>query len=168
MAEDLERILSKLSQPDNAVIQQVMSEIPPQLSVVAYVINLEISFICLRSQVVFFIGYSPAEAGFQRPSHYTSSLYCHHWLHKSRGIVFVWEGGVNKVNNYFTRKFLWTNVLSVKLDSPQIRQSASVMLRLRVKKHWKKINPNDKERFSILFLYYPHMLTPLIILFNSF
>lgn len=29
MAEDLEHILSQLSQPDNAVIQQVMSEIPP-------------------------------------------------------------------------------------------------------------------------------------------
>lgn len=29
MAEDLEHILSQLSQPDNAVIQQVMSEMPP-------------------------------------------------------------------------------------------------------------------------------------------
>lgn len=60
MAEDLERVLSQLSQPDNAVIQQVMSEIPPQLSVVAYIINLEISFICLRCQVVFFYRLQPS------------------------------------------------------------------------------------------------------------
>lgn len=31
----------------------------------------------------------------------------------------------------------------------QIRQSAAVMLRLRVKKHWKKISPNDRERFAL-------------------
>uniref|UniRef100_A0A7N9B1U3 Importin 4 n=1 Tax=Mastacembelus armatus TaxID=205130 RepID=A0A7N9B1U3_9TELE len=30
-------------------------------------------------------------------------------------------------------------------QNPQIRQSAAVMLRLRVKKHWKKISPNDRE-----------------------
>ncbi|XP_072306686.1 importin-4 [Eucyclogobius newberryi] len=30
-------------------------------------------------------------------------------------------------------------------QSPQIRQTATVMLRLRVKKHWKKISPNDRE-----------------------
>lgn len=30
----------------------------------------------------------------------------------------------------------------------QIRQSAAVMLRMRVKKHWKKISPNDRERFA--------------------
>lgn len=30
-------------------------------------------------------------------------------------------------------------------QNPQIRQSATVMLRLRVKKHWKKIPPNDRE-----------------------
>uniref|UniRef100_A0A672ISZ9 Importin N-terminal domain-containing protein n=1 Tax=Salarias fasciatus TaxID=181472 RepID=A0A672ISZ9_SALFA len=34
-------------------------------------------------------------------------------------------------------------------QDPQVRQSATVMLRLRVKKHWKKINPNDRE--SVLF-----------------
>ncbi|XP_074478181.1 importin-4 isoform X2 [Sebastes fasciatus] len=30
-------------------------------------------------------------------------------------------------------------------QDPQVRQSAAVMLRLRVKKHWKKISPNDRE-----------------------
>uniref|UniRef100_A0A4W6FYR2 Importin 4 n=1 Tax=Lates calcarifer TaxID=8187 RepID=A0A4W6FYR2_LATCA len=30
-------------------------------------------------------------------------------------------------------------------QNPQIRQSAAVMLRMRVKKHWKKISPNDRE-----------------------
>lgn len=29
--------------------------------------------------------------------------------------------------------------------TPQIRQSAAVMLRVRVKKHWRKISPNDRE-----------------------
>ncbi|XP_028290609.1 importin-4 isoform X2 [Gouania willdenowi] len=36
------------------------------------------------------------------------------------------------------------SVISGSQDA-QIRQSASVMLRLRVKKHWKKINPSDRE-----------------------
>uniref|UniRef100_A0A8D0DA90 Importin 4 n=1 Tax=Sander lucioperca TaxID=283035 RepID=A0A8D0DA90_SANLU len=34
-------------------------------------------------------------------------------------------------------------------QNPQIRQSAAVMLRLRVKKHWKKIIPNDRERHTV-------------------
>ncbi|TSL82486.1 Importin-4 [Bagarius yarrelli] len=33
--------------------------------------------------------------------------------------------------------------------SPQIRQSAVVMLRLRVKKHWKKITPDHRERHTV-------------------
>lgn len=37
----------------------------------------------------------------------------------------------------------------------QIRQSAAVMLRLRVKKHWKKINPNDRERFFVYLIHMP-------------
>uniref|UniRef100_H2LPX1 Importin 4 n=1 Tax=Oryzias latipes TaxID=8090 RepID=H2LPX1_ORYLA len=32
-------------------------------------------------------------------------------------------------------------------QNPLIRQTATVTLRLKVKKHWKKINPNDRERF---------------------
>uniref|UniRef100_A0A665X5D2 Importin N-terminal domain-containing protein n=1 Tax=Echeneis naucrates TaxID=173247 RepID=A0A665X5D2_ECHNA len=32
---------------------------------------------------------------------------------------------------------------------PQVRQSAAVMLRLKVKKHWKKIGLNDKERHAV-------------------
>uniref|UniRef100_A0A668A5S6 Importin 4 n=1 Tax=Myripristis murdjan TaxID=586833 RepID=A0A668A5S6_9TELE len=39
-------------------------------------------------------------------------------------------------------------------QNPQIRQSAAVMLRMRVKKHWKKISPDHRERFiSCLFIY---------------
>lgn len=34
----------------------------------------------------------------------------------------------------------------------QIRQTAAVMLRLRVKKHWKKINPNDRESLKAVVL----------------
>ncbi|KAJ4925597.1 hypothetical protein JOQ06_018323 [Pogonophryne albipinna] len=37
-------------------------------------------------------------------------------------------------------------------QKPQIRQSAAVMLRLRVKKHWKKINPNDRESLKTVVL----------------
>lgn len=49
--------------------------------------------------------------------------------------------------------------LNVKSDAnPQIRQSAAVMLRLRVKKHWKKMNPNDRERFSLLCFLILHKL----------
>lgn len=36
--------------------------------------------------------------------------------------------------------------------NPQIRQTAAVMLRLRVKKHWKKINPNDRESLKAVVL----------------
>ncbi|CAN9506252.1 unnamed protein product [Ophioblennius macclurei] len=42
-------------------------------------------------------------------------------------------------------------VMSTSQD-PQIRQSAAVMLRLRVKKHWKKINPNDRESLKAVVL----------------
>lgn len=37
-------------------------------------------------------------------------------------------------------------------QSPQIRQTAAVMLRLRVKKRWKKINPNDRESLKAVVL----------------
>ncbi|KAF3703449.1 Importin-4 [Channa argus] len=37
-------------------------------------------------------------------------------------------------------------------QNPQIRQSAAVMLRLRVKKHWKKITPNDRESLKAVVL----------------
>ncbi|KAJ0041653.1 hypothetical protein NL108_009150 [Boleophthalmus pectinirostris] len=37
-------------------------------------------------------------------------------------------------------------------QSPQIRQTATVMLRLRVKKHWKKISPNDRESLKAVVL----------------
>uniref|UniRef100_A0A3B4V173 Importin 4 n=1 Tax=Seriola dumerili TaxID=41447 RepID=A0A3B4V173_SERDU len=37
-------------------------------------------------------------------------------------------------------------------QNPQIRQSAAVMLRLRVKKHWKKISPNDRESLKVVVL----------------
>lgn len=37
-------------------------------------------------------------------------------------------------------------------QNSQIRQTAAVMLRLRVKKHWKKINPNDRESLKAVVL----------------
>nr|XP_046226676.1 importin-4 isoform X2 [Scatophagus argus] len=37
-------------------------------------------------------------------------------------------------------------------QNPQVRQSAAVMLRLRVKKHWKKINPSDRESLKAVVL----------------
>lgn len=37
-------------------------------------------------------------------------------------------------------------------QNPQIRQSAAVMLRLRVKKHWKKISPDDRESLKSVVL----------------
>lgn len=37
----------------------------------------------------------------------------------------------------------------------QIRQSAAVMLRVRVKKHWKKISLNHRERFKHYIIQYP-------------
>uniref|UniRef100_A0AAQ4NX53 Importin 4 n=1 Tax=Gasterosteus aculeatus aculeatus TaxID=481459 RepID=A0AAQ4NX53_GASAC len=37
-------------------------------------------------------------------------------------------------------------------QNPQIRQSAAVMLRLRVKKHWKKISPEDRESLKAVVL----------------
>uniref|UniRef100_A0A8C7WYJ5 Importin 4 n=1 Tax=Oryzias sinensis TaxID=183150 RepID=A0A8C7WYJ5_9TELE len=37
----------------------------------------------------------------------------------------------------------------------QIRQTATVTLRLKVKKHWKKINPNDRERLQIVMVMLP-------------
>uniref|UniRef100_A0A674NK58 Importin 4 n=1 Tax=Takifugu rubripes TaxID=31033 RepID=A0A674NK58_TAKRU len=83
MAEDLEHILSQLSQPDNAVIQQATAQLKQAFKDPAIVLAL----------------------------------------------CTVVIGSTN----------------------PEIRQSASVMLRLRVKNHWKKMNPNDKERFSLLF-----------------
>ncbi|KAM8881865.1 importin-4 [Synchiropus picturatus] len=37
-------------------------------------------------------------------------------------------------------------------QNPQVRQSAAVMLRMRVKKRWKKINPNDRESLKTVVL----------------
>uniref|UniRef100_A0A3Q1FHG2 Importin 4 n=1 Tax=Acanthochromis polyacanthus TaxID=80966 RepID=A0A3Q1FHG2_9TELE len=37
-------------------------------------------------------------------------------------------------------------------QNPQVRQSAAVMLRMRVKKHWKKISPNDRESLKTVVL----------------
>uniref|UniRef100_A0A673B7J2 Importin 4 n=1 Tax=Sphaeramia orbicularis TaxID=375764 RepID=A0A673B7J2_9TELE len=78
MTEELEQILSQLTQPDNAVIQQATAEL---------------------------------KQAFKDPAIIPA-------------LCAVMSGSQN----------------------PQIRQSAAVMLRLRVKKHWKKIIPNDRER----------------------
>uniref|UniRef100_A0A8C7HCN3 Importin 4 n=1 Tax=Oncorhynchus kisutch TaxID=8019 RepID=A0A8C7HCN3_ONCKI len=42
-----------------------------------------------------------------------------------------------------------TSELIVAPPSHQIRQSAAVMLRMRVKKHWKKISPDHRERLAV-------------------
>ncbi|XP_034416059.1 importin-4 isoform X1 [Cyclopterus lumpus] len=77
MAENLEAILSQLTQPDNAVIQQATAQL---------------------------------KQAFKDPAIIPA-------------LCAVMSGSQN----------------------PQIRQSAAVMLRLRVKKHWKKISPEDRE-----------------------
>ncbi|XP_026219835.1 importin-4 [Anabas testudineus] len=77
MTEKLEEILSQLTQPDNALIQQATAQLKQ----------------CFKDPAII-----PA-------------------------LCAVMSGSQN----------------------PQIRQSAAVMLRLRVKKHWKKISPNDRE-----------------------
>ncbi|KAI3355136.1 hypothetical protein L3Q82_018012 [Scortum barcoo] len=77
MTEELEQILSQLTQPDNAVIQQATAQL---------------------------------KQAFKDPAIIPA-------------LCAVMSGSQN----------------------PQIRQSAAVMLRLRVKKHWKNISPNDRE-----------------------
>uniref|UniRef100_H3CHY9 Importin 4 n=1 Tax=Tetraodon nigroviridis TaxID=99883 RepID=H3CHY9_TETNG len=84
MAEDLEHILSQLSQPDNAVIQQATAQL---------------------------------KQAFKDPAIIPA-------------LCTVITGSQN----------------------PEIRHSAAVMLRLRVKKQWKKINPNDKESLKAVVL----------------
>lgn len=53
---------------------------------------------------VSLLGHSPAETGFQRPSHYTSLVYCHGWLPKPSGTMSMSAvkliGGMYVVNNY--------------------------------------------------------------------
>lgn len=84
MTEELEQILSQLTQPDNAVIQQATAQL---------------------KQAFKDPGIIPA-------------------------LCAVMSGSQN----------------------PQIRQSAAVMLRLRVKKHWKKISPDDRESLKAVVL----------------
>lgn len=84
MTEELEQILSQLTQPDNAVIQQATAQL---------------------------------KLAFKDPAIIPA-------------LCAVMSGSQN----------------------PQIRQSAAVMLRLRVKKHWKKINPNDRESLKAVVL----------------
>uniref|UniRef100_A0A7N6B911 Importin N-terminal domain-containing protein n=1 Tax=Anabas testudineus TaxID=64144 RepID=A0A7N6B911_ANATE len=81
MTEKLEEILSQLTQPDNALIQQATAQLKQ----------------CFKDPAII-----PA-------------------------LCAVMSGSQN----------------------PQIRQSAAVMLRLRVKKHWKKISPNDRESHTV-------------------
>uniref|UniRef100_A0A672ISC2 TOG domain-containing protein n=1 Tax=Salarias fasciatus TaxID=181472 RepID=A0A672ISC2_SALFA len=105
MTEELERILSQLTQPDNEVIQQAT---------------------VLLKQAFKDPGIIPALCAVmcnsQDPQHMVH-LICFILIHTNFCVHFTF--------------------------SVQVRQSATVMLRLRVKKHWKKINPNDRE--SVLF-----------------
>lgn len=84
MTEELEQILSQLTQPDNAVIQQATAQL---------------------------------KQAFKDPAIIPA-------------LCAVMSGSQN----------------------PQIRQSAAVMLRLRVKKHWKKISPDDRESLKAVVL----------------
>ncbi|XP_049421146.1 importin-4 [Epinephelus fuscoguttatus] len=84
MTQELEQILSQLTQPDNAVIQQATAQL---------------------------------KQAFKDPAIIPA-------------LCAVMSGSQN----------------------PQIRQSAAVMLRLRVKKHWKKISPNDRESLKAVVL----------------
>ncbi|KAM6900784.1 importin-4 [Xenentodon cancila] len=84
MTEELEKILSQMTQPDNAVIQQATAQL---------------------------------RQAFKDPAIIPA-------------LCAVMSGSQN----------------------PQIRQSAAVMLRLRVKKHWKKISPNDRESLKAVVL----------------
>ncbi|XP_041817240.1 importin-4 [Chelmon rostratus] len=84
MTEELEQILSQLTQPDNAVIQQATAQL---------------------------------KQAFKEPAIIPA-------------LCAIMSGSQN----------------------PQVRQSAAVMLRLRVKKHWKKISPNDRESLKAVVL----------------
>ncbi|XP_027129829.1 importin-4 isoform X1 [Larimichthys crocea] len=84
MTEQLEQILSQLTQPDNAIIQQATAQL---------------------------------KQAFKDPAIIPA-------------LCAVMSGSQN----------------------PQIRQSAAVMLRLRVKKHWKKISPDDRESLKAVVL----------------
>uniref|UniRef100_A0A672T5S6 Importin 4 n=1 Tax=Sinocyclocheilus grahami TaxID=75366 RepID=A0A672T5S6_SINGR len=84
MSEELERILARLTEPDNAVIQQATAEL---------------------------------KQAFKDPA--IIPALC---------------------------------ALMTESQNPQVRQSAAVMLRLRVRKHWKKISPDHRERFGTLYL----------------
>ncbi|MED6238474.1 hypothetical protein ATANTOWER_022324 [Ataeniobius toweri] len=84
MTEELEGILSQLTQPDNAVIQQATAQL---------------------------------KQAFKDPAMIPA-------------LCAVMSGSQN----------------------PEIRQSAAVMLRLRVKKHWNKISPNDRESLKAVVL----------------
>nr|XP_020497292.1 importin-4 [Labrus bergylta] len=84
MTEELEHILSQLTQPDNAVIQQATAQL---------------------------------KQAFKNPGIIPA-------------LCAVMSGS----------------------QTPQNRQSAAVMLRLRVKKHWKKISPNDRESLKVVVL----------------
>ncbi|KAM6971252.1 importin-4 [Tautogolabrus adspersus] len=84
MTEELEQILSQLTQPDNAVIQQATAQLKQAF--------------------------------------------------KSPGIIPALCSVMSSSQN------------------PQNRQSAAVMLRFRVKKHWKKISPSDRESLKVVVL----------------
>lgn len=84
MSEELERILVRLSEPDNAVIQQATAEL---------------------------------KQAFKDPAIIPA-------------LCAVMTGSQN----------------------PQVRQSAAVMLRMRVRKHWKKISPDHRESLKAVVL----------------
>lgn len=84
MSEELEQILSRLTQPDNAIIQQATAQL---------------------------------KQAFKDPAIIPA-------------LCAVMTGSQN----------------------PQIRQSAAVMLRMRVRKHWKKISPDDRESLKAVVL----------------
>uniref|UniRef100_A0A673XW92 Importin 4 n=1 Tax=Salmo trutta TaxID=8032 RepID=A0A673XW92_SALTR len=62
----------------------------------------------------------------------------------------MWNPGAC-MSCYLCVAYRWLSSVNELLLPPhQIRQSAAVMLRMRVKKHWKKISPDHRERLAAL------------------
>ena len=69
-------------------------------------VSVWLTWICF----IPFVGHSPAETGFQRPSHYTSSVRCDEWLPKPTGIIMrVW--GVKELSPEGVCMWQWGKVV---------------------------------------------------------
>lgn len=163
MSEELEHILSQLTLPDNAAIQKVLWCLV-QVSCIEKIYLFKNEYILFIYTSYPISGHCSVETGFQRPGCNPSTVRGYDRIHRSTGgkqasCLLSQPFTSTKSTMCATPSLITHSIYKNKQKKVlllfyfKIRQSAVVMLRMRVKKHWKKIIPEHRERFRNFALY---------------